>query len=97
MTNKWLRVIHWIIILNFLAEIIYGSYMTFFVVGGAHWPLFARAVDSPVEVILKRRLYAVETWLATVGLSLYLAITLFLPRFLSQWLDKMQADSTRAP
>jgi hypothetical protein len=34
--------------------------MVFFVIGGSRWPLFAKAVNTSVEVILKRRLYAVE-------------------------------------
>jgi hypothetical protein len=34
--------------------------MVFFVIGGSRWPLFAKAVNTSVEVILKCRLYAVE-------------------------------------
>jgi len=80
MKGKAWRVLHWILILNFLLQIFYGVYMVFFVVGGSKWPLFARAVDTPVQVILKRRLYAVETWIAISGLSVYLAITEILPK-----------------
>ncbi len=80
MKVKALRFLHYILIINFLLEIIYGFYMVFFVIGGARWPLFARAVDTPVEVILKRRLYAVETWIAICGLSVYLAITEIFPK-----------------
>jgi len=77
---KWLRILHWVIIINFLVEIGYGLYMVFFVVGGSRWPLLARAVETPIEVILKRRLYAIEAWIAITGLAIYLALTVFLPR-----------------
>lgn len=83
MRIPWLRVLHWAIILNFVLGIIYGSYMVFFVIGGGGWPLFKRAVETPVEVILKRRLYSVETWIAATGLAVYLALTEFLPRALN--------------
>jgi len=81
--RKWQRVLHWIIIINFLIEIGYGLYMVFFVVGGSRWPLMARAVDTPTEVILKRRLYAIEAWIAIAGLAIYLALTEFLPKKIS--------------
>lgn len=82
---KWLRVVHWVIIINFLLEIGYGLYMVFFAVGGSRWPLLARAVETPIEVILKRRLYAIETWIAIAGLAVYLGLTVFLPRILDQY------------
>jgi hypothetical protein len=78
--KKWMRALHWFIIINFLAEIFYGQYMVFFVVGGGRWPLMTRAVDTPIEVILKRRLYGIETWIAIAGLAIYLALTVFLPQ-----------------
>ena len=78
--KKWLRYLHWFIILNFLAEIVYGFYMVFFVVGGTRFPLWMRAVETPMEVILKRRLYAIEVWIAIAGLAIYLALTEFLPQ-----------------
>ncbi|MBC7236087.1 MAG: hypothetical protein H5T69_09610 [Chloroflexi bacterium] len=80
----WWKVIHIFIIANFMAEILYGFYMVFDVVGGGRWPLFGRAEEVPVQVILKRRLYGVETWLAIVGLCLYLALTEILPRKLKE-------------
>ena len=78
--RKWLRILHWFIIINFLIEIFYGFYMVFFVVGGGRWPLMARAIETPMEVILKRRLYSIEVWVAISGLVIYLALTEFLPR-----------------
>lgn len=77
--ERW-KVIHWLIIVNFVLEVGYGFYMVFFVEGGGRLPLFRRATEIPVEVILRRRLYAIETWLAIVGLALYFAITEVLPR-----------------
>lgn len=85
---KWLRVLHWVIIINFMIEIGYGLYMVFFAVGGSRWPLLARAVETPIEVILKRRLYAIETWIAIAGLAIYLALTVFLPRLFLEWNEK---------
>lgn len=82
---KWLRLLHWVIIINFLIEIGYGLYMVFFAVGGSRWPLLARAVETPIEVILKRRLYAIETWIAIAGLAIYLALTVFLPKIFEEY------------
>jgi ABC-type dipeptide/oligopeptide/nickel transport system permease subunit len=78
--GRYWKILHWVLIVNLVAEILYGFYMVFFVIGGPKWPLFARAVNTPVEVILKRRLYAIETWVALGALSIYLAITEILPR-----------------
>ena len=86
--RKWMRIIHWVIIINFLTGIGYGMYMVFFVVGGSRWPLMASAVDTPIEVILKRRLYALESWIAIVGLVVYLALTVFLPSIIQDYLTK---------
>jgi ABC-type dipeptide/oligopeptide/nickel transport system permease subunit len=78
-TKLW-KILHWFVIANLSLEIAYGLYMVFFVIGGSRWPLFAKAVNTPVEVILKRRLYAVEAWIAIGALSIYLAITEILPK-----------------
>jgi ABC-type dipeptide/oligopeptide/nickel transport system permease subunit len=74
------RTLHWFLIMSLLAEGLYGFYMVFFVIGGSKWPLLARALDTPVEVILKRRLYAIEAWVALGALTVYLAITEILPK-----------------
>ena len=79
MKPRWWRVLHWLILLNFVIEIFYGAYMIFGVVGGGR-PLFMRAGDLPIDLMVKRRLYAIETWLAIVGFSIYLAVTEILPR-----------------
>ena len=35
---------------------------------------------------MKRRLYAVETWIAMTGLAVYVAVTEILPRKARKWL-----------
>ncbi len=87
MKINWWRVLHWLIILTFATNILYGYYMVFFVIGGGFSPLFRRATATPVEVILKRRLYAVEVWVGFSGLAVYLALTELLPRKLPQLLS----------
>jgi hypothetical protein len=77
--KRW-RTLHYLIIINFLLEIVYGFLMVFFIIGGGKWPMFSRATTIPIEIILKRRLYSLETWVAISGLSIYLAITEIVPR-----------------
>lgn len=43
-------------------------------------PLFFAARTVPFELVVERRLYAIEGWIAMVGLALYLGITEVLPR-----------------
>jgi len=82
----WL-VVHWGIIINFLMQIFYGSYMVFFVVRpeGVSGPLWQQAHKIPHEMMVTRRLYASETWVAIAGLCIYLAITEIGPRM---WLNR---------
>ena len=76
-----LQLLHWVIIINFMVEIAYANYMIFTVFSPAEaGPLFDRAKSFPFEMMMSRRLYAVEAWLAIVGLSIYLAITEIGPR-----------------
>jgi len=80
--GRWgLYSLHWLIIVNFVAEIFYAAYMVFVVVappGGG--PLGSRAMEIPFEMMTTRRLYAVEFWLAMGGLAIYLALTEIGPR-----------------
>ncbi len=94
--RKWRKVLHWIIIINFVIEIGYGLYMVFFVVGGGRWPLMAKATQTPIEVILKRRLYAIEAWIAIAGLAVYLALTEFLPNIITLQPKVKKDDQTEA-
>lgn len=76
MQKKWL-ILHWIIIINFVIEIFYGMYQTFFVLippGASPGPLFGLAQEISYELMVSRRLYAIETWIAIAGLAIYLAI-----------------------
>ncbi|MGB0647410.1 MAG: hypothetical protein ACPGQS_09570 [Bradymonadia bacterium] len=76
------RLIHWVIIFNFLVQIGYASYMVFFVVTPPEGtgPLFAAAHSFPFEKMVTRRLYATECWIAISGLAIYLGITEIGPR-----------------
>jgi hypothetical protein len=78
----WLLLIHWVIILNLAIQVCYGGYMVFVVTApeGVSGPLWAAARSMPFEQMITRRAYASETWLAIVGLSLYIGITEILPR-----------------
>lgn len=78
-----LTVIHAAIIVNFAIEIVYASYMIFEVLkppGGDGGPLYERALQIPHDLMVTRRLYATEAWIAITGLSLYVAITEIAPR-----------------
>lgn len=78
-----LRVLHWVFIINFIANIVYGAYQLFVVLapeGGSVGPLWGAAKSLGHEQLMARRAYASEVWLSIVGLSLYLAITEYLPR-----------------
>jgi hypothetical protein len=87
MQKLW-RSLHFFIIFNFIFEIAYSFYMVFYAVGGGKWPLMAKAENTPVEVILKRRLYAIESWIAIVGLASYLGLTEFLPQKIQKLLEE---------
>lgn len=83
MLNKitcW-KIIHWVIIINFLLEIIYATYMVFVAYHNPGTPfiLFGGAGKMPFEKMVARRLYAIEDWIAMCGLSIYLAITEIMP------------------
>ena len=78
-----LTAFHWIIIGNFVFQICYSAYLALFVIvpsDGAIGPLFERATEMPFELMVTRRLYATECWIAMAGLAIYLAITEIAPR-----------------
>lgn len=77
-----LRVAHWLLIGNFVLQIAYGTAMVFFVVRpeGVSGPLYGQATALPFELMVTRRLYALETWVAIAGLAVYLGVTEVLPR-----------------
>lgn len=87
------RLIHAIIIANLIIQVLYGAYMVFFVVvGESSGPLWGQALEMPFEKMVTRRLYALETWVAIVGLSLYLGLTELLPRLLKSGPKTETAD-----
>ena len=69
--------IHYLIILLFLSELIYLSYVIFIVLrpemGGVTLSDNAAIID--MDLMTKRRLYAIEFWIAFSGFAIYLAIT----------------------
>lgn len=76
-----LYILHYIIIISFVVQILYGAYQVFFVLsGGTAGPLFGGSTTMDHEMMVTRRLYAIETWIAITGLSIYLAITEINPR-----------------
>ncbi len=81
-----LSALHWFIILNFLVEIAYASYIIFSVLKpetGAG-PLMEQAKNIDLDLMTRRRLYAIECWLAISGLAIYLGITEIAPRLKSR-------------
>lgn len=79
---RWLVVFHWVILVNLVAQIFYIGWQVFVVLQppGVIGPVFGRALDIPPEIMAARRAYAVEGWMALIGLAVYVAITEILPR-----------------
>lgn len=85
-----LMALHVLIIVNFLVEIGYASWMIFDVLqpeGGG--PLGGRALKLDHEWMVTRRLYAIECWIAIAGLSVYLALTEVGPRLRAMRSDEV--------
>ncbi len=76
--------VHYFLIFLFVSQMIYAMHQVFVVhgVGGWNPVLLGRATEISQEQFMARRMYAIEGWLAMVGLSLYLALTEVLPRVL---------------
>jgi|JI10StandDraft_1071094.scaffolds.fasta_scaffold714171_2 hypothetical protein len=76
-----MRLIHRAFILLAVVQMAYSGWQVFVVLQpeGTIGPVFGRAADLPPEVMVARRLYAIEGWLALLGLALYLAVTEVLP------------------
>lgn len=83
-----MRLLHILIIVILLTEIAYSSFQVFVVldIAGGAGPLWFRADalvhggTDAVDVLIARRLYAIEGWIAFVGLVLYIAVTEIVPR-----------------
>lgn len=78
----WLKLVHWAIILNLLGQWLYGGWQVFVVLqpDGGVGPLFGAATSLPYELMMARRMYALEAWVAFLGLAVYLGVTEILPR-----------------
>lgn len=78
----WLTVTHWVLILNMVGQIVYISWQVFVVLQpeGTVGPVFGAAKTMDPALFAARRAYAVEGWLAFIGLAIYLAVTEVLPR-----------------
>lgn len=82
MTRLW-WVLHLFIVANLAVEFLYASYQVFFVVvppGHPGGPLFGAAEGLDHELMVTRRLYALEGWVAFGALAVYLAVTEVGPR-----------------
>lgn len=86
--RKFWQFLSGLILVNFITEIIYSAYMVFYAVGGSKYPLMKKAEETPVEVILKRRLYGIELWIALAGMTTYLGVTEVLPRKLEVLMER---------
>ncbi len=80
--RRGLLLLHWVIIVNFSCEIFYSMFMIFSVLRpeGVSGPLWGAATSIPHDLLVARRLYAIEGWIAIAGLAIYLAITEIGPR-----------------
>ena len=77
-------ILHGVIIGHFLIEIAYTAYQTMVVLrpaGAGIAPLGALALHMDPTMFMMRRGYAIENWIATSGLVIYLAVTEIAPRF----------------
>ena len=80
----WAYWLHGVIIANLALQGLYGAYMVFVVFSpGSPGPLGLAALDIDQNLMVNRRLYAQETWIALGSLSVYLGVTEILPRRLS--------------
>ncbi len=79
-----LRILHVFLIANFASNIFYCAYQVFVVLvpEGHVGPLWGAAADLPTDLVVKRRLYAIEFWVTLGAASIYVAITEWLPRAL---------------
>ena len=78
----WAKAVHVVIIANLAIQIGYALFQVFVVLRpeGQYGPMFTAALDLPYEDMMVRRMYAIEGWIAFVGLALYLAVTEIVPR-----------------
>ena len=83
--------VHYFLIFLFVTQMMYCMHQVFVVhgVGGWNPVLLGRATEISQEQFMARRMYALEGWLAMIGLSMYLALTEMLPRMLGLFGDRL--------
>ena len=81
MTWPW-RVLHGLIVAIFQVQIAYSLFQLGVVLQpeGTAGPLFGAAATLDHELLVARRLYAIELWIAVGALAVYLGVTEILPR-----------------
>ena len=77
-----LRLLHAAVMIALAAQAAYCFAQVLVVLSpdGGVGPLWGAAARVSPELLLARRLYAIEGWIAAVGLALYLGVTEILPR-----------------
>ena len=85
MTWPW-RLVNGLIIGIFLLQIAYSLFQLGVVLQppGTVGPLFGDAATLEHDLLMARRLYAIELWIAAGALAAYLGITEILPRRLGR-------------
>ena len=70
----WWKIFHYSIITIFSIQILYCLYVFFVVLNTGNFILFNSAATIDLDLLIKRRLYAIELWISIIGLVIYLAI-----------------------
>lgn len=80
------RLLHWAIIAHLALGSGYAGWQLFSIVPPGHGggPLWDAASTMPHDLMMTRRMYALESWLAMCGLAMYLGLTEILPRRLNR-------------
>lgn len=82
MSLGW-RLLHWAILITLLAQAAYCFAQVLIVLqpeGGSIGPLYGASTSISHELLVARRLYAIEGWIAFSALAIYLGITEVVPR-----------------
>lgn len=80
--STFINICHWLIIFLFITQVFYAFYMVFFVVKpiDVAGPLWGNAKGMDFEMMVTRRLYAIEFWVSFGAMCIYLALTSFRSR-----------------
>ena len=76
------NVLHYGLIGLMLFQLLYSCYQVFVVLQpeGTFGPMWGQATTIPSELLLARRLYAIEGWVVFAGFAVYLGVTEINPR-----------------